>query len=272
MAATPVARRLAREAGLDLSALRGTGPAGRVIEADVRAAIGAADVSQRAAAAEDALGPTVASSPLAGRRRTIAQRMAQSAREIPHIYLTREIEMSAARGARRGASYTAVIVWAASRALRAHPELRASLEGETVVVHEAVHVGVAADTPTGLIVPVVRDADRKDLPVIDEEIDALVRRAREDTLTLDDVSGATFTVSNLGMWGVDEFTALINPPQAAILAVGAVRLRPWVVGGDALTVRPVCRVTLAVDHRIADGAAGARFLDELSRRLAAITA
>jgi len=270
--ATPVARRLAREAGLDLSTLRGTGPAGRITETDVRAAIGAAGAPPRAVPAEGAPGSTAASSPLVGRRRVIAQRTAQGAREIPHIYLTREIEMSAASAARRGASYTAVVVWAASRALRAHPELRASLEGEVVVVHEAVHVGVAAHTSAGLIVPVVRDADRKDLTVIDGEIDALVRRAREETLTLDDVSGATFTVSNLGMWGVDEFTALINPPQSAILAVGAVRLRPWVVGGDALTVRPVCRVTLGLDHRIADGAAGAHFLDELSRRLAGITA
>jgi len=271
VAATPVARRIAREAGLDLAGLRGTGPAGRITEADVRAALeiaapSPADVPTRAVGAADAV------SPLAGRRRVIAQRMAQSAREIPHIYLTREIEMSATRSARGTASYTAVMVWAAGRVLRAHPELRASLDGETVVVHDAVHVGVAADTPTGLIVPVVRDADRKELHMIDEEITALARRAREDTLGLDDVSGATFTVSNLGMWGVDEFTALINPPQAAILAIGAVRLRPWVVGGDALAVRPVCRVTLAVDHRIADGAAGARFLDEFSRRLAAITA
>ncbi len=198
--------------------------------------------------------------------------MAQSAREIPHIYLTREIDMSAAGAARGAASYTAVIVWAVSRALRVHPELRASLDGERVVVHEPIHVGVAVDAPTGVIVPVVRDADRKDLLTINGELDVLVRRARDDTLRLDDVAGAIFTVSNLGMWGVDEFTALINPPQAAILAVGAIRPRPWVVGGDALTVRPICRVTLALDHRISDGAAGARFLDELSRRLTATIA
>ncbi len=251
VAATPAARRLAREAGLSLTTIAGTGPSGSVTEADVRAAL----TSQPA--------PTHVA--LSERRRVIARRMLQSARDIPHIYLMRAVDLSAAV-IRGQASYTALTVWAAARALRAHPLMRASIEGETLVVHEAIHVGVAVDTPDGLIVPVVRDADQRDFLTIHQELEALARRAREGSLTLAAVSDGVFTVSNLGMLGVDRFTALIHPPQAALLAVGAVRSRPWVVG-DTLTVRPVCELTLAVDHRIADGAAGARFLNEVCSML-----
>ncbi|MBI4278708.1 MAG: 2-oxo acid dehydrogenase subunit E2 [Armatimonadetes bacterium] len=279
-AATPVARRLAKEARLDLSAVTGTGPGGRITEADVRAALAGGAVPSPAALPVTPAAPSLsapagspASSrmPLSHRRRVIAERMSRSARDIPHIYLMRDVDMSAAGAARGAASYTAVVMWAAARALRTHPLMRASLEGDAVVVHEGAHVGVAVDTGEGLIVPVVRDADAKDLARLHQEIEDMVHRARQGRLALDDVTGGTFTISNLGMFGVDAFTALINPPQSALLAAGAVRPRPWVVG-QALGVRPVCTLTLAVDHRIADGAAGARFLGDVCRALEAMPA
>lgn len=247
VAATPAARRLAREAGLDLSAVTGTGPAGRITEADVRAALRA----------------RATSGPAAEWRRLVAERMVQSAREVPQVHLTRAFDLSVAARARGEASYTAVVVWAAARALRDHPRLRTSPDG---TVSEAVHVGVAVDTPHGLVVPVVHHADRKPLRGVDAEVRDLALRARESRLGLEDVRGAVFTVSNLGMLGVDRFTSLVVPGQAAILSVGAVRLRPWVVG-DALALRPVCELTLGLDHRVADGADGARFLDDLARWL-----
>jgi len=247
VAATPAARRLAREAGLDLNTVSGTGPGGRITEADVRQAL------------EKRGQPT----PAAEWRRVVADRMVQSAREVPQVHLTRAVDLSVAARSRGEASYTAVVVWAAARALRDHPRLRTSPDG---TVAEAVHVGVAVDTPQGLVVPVVRHADRKPLGVVDAEVRDLALRARENRLGLQDVRGAVFTVSNLGMMGVDRFTSLVVPGQAAILSVGAVRLRPWVVG-DALALRPVCELTLGLDHRVADGADGARFLDDLARWL-----
>lgn len=248
VAATPAARRLAREAGLDLSTLRGTGPGGVVTEADVRAA------------AEAIAGGLDRASE---RRKRVAERMVESAREVPQVHLTRAVDLSAAQRARGGASYTAVVVWAASRALREHPRLRTAPDGS---VADSVHVGVAVETPEGLVVPVVRDADRKSLLVLDAEISELARKAREGRLALEEVRGAVFTVSNLGMLGVDRFTSLVVPGQAAILSVGAVRPRPWAVG-EELELRPVCEFTLGLDHRVADGADGARFLESLARWL-----
>jgi len=258
VAAVPTARRLARDAGLDLKTIHGSGPGGRITESDVRVAIARSTPSQ-----------APKGTPMPERRRVIARRMVQSARDIPHVHLLRTVDMMQVASARGAATYTAVIVWAVARALRAHPLMRASLDGDAVIVHEAVHVGVAVDAPSGLVVPVVHDADAKDLTALDREIERLSGRAREDALTLDEVTGATFTVSNLGMFGVDAFTALINPPQSAILSIGAVSQRPRAVG-DTVAVRLVCDLVLGLDHRITDGAAGARFLDEVCRRLAAV--
>lgn len=251
--ATPIARRLAKEAGLEISALRGTGPGGRVTDEDVRRAL-----------AEQ----PVRGEPLSPRHRAIAERVTRSAREIPHVYLMRDVDVSGIAARKGAVSYTAVVVRAAARALRAHPRMRASFGEGAVQVREALHIGVAVDTDQGLLVPVVKDADRKEAAAIHGEIEALAARARAGTLTLADVSDGVFTVSNLGMFGVDRFTSLIFPPQSAILSVGAVRPRPW-ADGDAVVVRRVCTLTLAVDHRVADGAAGARFLDDLVREMGA---
>lgn len=251
--ATPIARRLAKEAGLEISALRGSGLGGRVTDEDVRRAL-----------AEQ----PVRGEPLSPRRRAIAERVTRSAREIPHVYLMRDVDVSGIAARKGAVSYTAVVVRAAARALRAHPRMRASFGEGAVQVRAALHIGVAVDTDQGLLVPVVKDADRKEAAAIHGEIEALAARARAGTLTPADVSDGVFTVSNLGMFGVDRFTSLIFPPQSAILSVGAVRPRPW-ADGDAVVVRRVCTLTLAVDHRVADGAAGARFLDDLVREMGA---
>ncbi len=248
--ASPAARRLAKEAGLDLSGIRGTGPGGLITEADVRAALkGSASAGGVSRAQE--------------RRKRVAELMVESAREVPQVHLTRAVDVSVAHRSRGAASYTAVVVWAVARALREHPKLCTAPDG---VVAASVDVGVAVDTPEGLVVPVVREADRKSLRALDEEIRELARRAREGRLALGDVRGGIFTVSNLGMLGVDRFTSLVVPGQTAILSVGAVRLRPWVIG-DALALRPVCEFTLGLDHRVVDGADGARFLESLARWL-----
>jgi pyruvate dehydrogenase E2 component (dihydrolipoamide acetyltransferase) len=249
--ATPLARRIAREAGLDLAAVPGTGPGGRITEADVRRVLAAR---------------TAPDEPLSPRRRAIAERVARSAREIPHVFLMRDVEMSAPAARRGRASYTALVVHAAARALRGHPLMRASFVDGRIQVHEETAIGVLVDTADGLLAPVLREAGRQDPEAIHDALEVLAARARAGSLTAAEVSGAVFTVSNLGMFGVDRFTALIYPPQSAILSVGAVRARPW-VEEDRVVVRPVCTLTLAVDHRVADGAAGARFLDDLVREL-----
>ncbi|HXF83383.1 MAG TPA: dihydrolipoamide acetyltransferase family protein [bacterium] len=250
-AATPAARRIASEAGLDLAAVPGTGPGGRITEEDVRRALAA-----RSAPDE----------PLPPRRRVIAERVARSAREIPHIFLMRDVEMSAPASRRGRASYTALVVRAAARALRGHPLMRASFVDGRIQVHEDTAIGVLVETAEGLLAPVLRDAGDQAPEAIHDALQALAARARAGSLTAAEVSGAVFTVSNLGMFGVDRFTSLIYPPQSAILSVGAVRARPW-VEAEQVVVRPVCTLTLAVDHRVADGAAGARFLDDLVREL-----
>jgi len=262
--ATPVARRLAQEAGLDLSTVSGTGPTGRITEGDVRAALAARTAAGATTTPTAKVAP--AGTPLNPRRRIIGQRMLESAQTIPHIYLTRTVDMSAPAARRGKASYTAVAVWAVARALGSHPRMRASLRDGLLTIHDTIDIGVAVDTPDGLIVPVVHGADRKELTALHQELEALVGRTRDGRLALEEVEGAVFTLSNLGMFGVDAFTALINPPQSAILAVGAVRQRAWVADG-ALSFRPACDLTLAVDHRVADGADGARFLADVAARL-----
>ncbi|MDQ7829091.1 MAG: dihydrolipoamide acetyltransferase family protein [Armatimonadota bacterium] len=270
--AAPAVRRRAREAGVDLATLRGTGPGGRITEHDLEAALAARRSPPDRLPATPGGGPAVEPHlrppgerrPLDARRRTIAARMAQSAREIPHIYLRRAVDFSGLAPTR---VYTAAVVAAAARALRAHPLLRAAFQEDAILVHQAIDVAVAVDTPQGVVAPVVRAADGKSVQAIQAEVALLAERARAGTLRAEDLQGAAFTVSNLGVFGVDAFTVLIPPGQSALLALGAVRPRPWAVG-NAVAVRPVGEVVLALDHRVADGADGARFLDDLCRLLA----
>lgn len=269
--ATPAARRLAGEHGVALGQVNGSGPDGRVQRADVEALAGQAPAP--ASLVEPSLGDDL--KPLSAMRRTIADRLLRSYQTIPHVTFTVTADMRAA-GALRvelGAAHpgaplslTAVLVRACAWALQRNPSLNASLEGEAIRYHEAAHIGVAVALDDGLIVPVIHDAGRIGLGEIAARLDDLTRRAHERKLLPGDVAGGTFTISNLGMLGVEQFTALINPPQSAILAVGRVVKKPVVVdteAGDEIAVRPMMQMTLSADHRIIDGAVAARFLADV---------
>jgi len=271
--AAPAARRLARELGVDLRQVEGTGPGGRIQSEDVRRA---AEALRGAVVLEAPARPAIRRRvPLAGMRRTIAERMSRSVREAPQFTVSIDVEMSramaivedlAAWAEREGGprvTLTALLVKACAWALRRHPALNATLEGEEILEWEDVNIGVAVAVPEGLVVPVIHEADRRGLMEIAQILEEKARRAREGALRLEDVQGGTFTLSNLGMYGVDRFTAILNPPQAGILAVGRVAKRPVVGGGDEVVVRPVATLTLTADHRVIDGAQAAQFMDDL---------
>jgi pyruvate dehydrogenase E2 component (dihydrolipoamide acetyltransferase) len=284
--ASPLALRMAAEARLDLGALQGTGPQGRIIKRDIEAALAqapAATAATRAPAPQRARSLALAASREAGPesqdvelstvRRTIARRLVQSKGPVPHFYLTVDIAMDrvwdaykALRDQKSSISINDIIVKAAALALRQHPEINASFAGDHLTVFSRVHIGVAVALEDGLITPVLRDADLKPLEEISEEARSLAERARAKKLQPNEYTGATFSISNLGMMGIEAFSAIINPPEAAILAVGAVRQVPVVVDGQ-LAVGWRMKVTLSVDHRVADGAAGARFLQTLRKFL-----
>jgi len=280
--ASPLALRMAAESGLVLSGVRGTGPQGRIVKRDIEAALAGrpaappappADAPPRLrgaarSAVRDA-GPESRDVELSPMRRTIAKRLVQSKAPVPHFYLTIDVVMDrvwdayrALRDRKSPISVNDIVVKAAALALRRHPEINASFAGDRVTQFARVHVGVAVAIEDGLITPVIRDADLKALEEISEEARALAERARARKLQPEEYTGATFSISNLGMMGIEEFSAIINPPEAAILAVGAVRQVPVVDDGQ-VKVGWRMKVTLSVDHRVADGAAGARFLQTL---------
>jgi len=273
--ASPLARRLAREHGVDLAAISGTGPEGRITKEDVEAYL--ARTAAAAPAAPGAPAPPLRTEevPLGRPRRTVAQRMVEAKGPVPHFYVTVEIRMDAALDLRRQlnaalgekvVSVNDLVVKAAALALRAFPNLNASYRGETVRRYGDVHVGVAVDRPEGLIVPVIRHADRKGLVAIAREARDLAERARTGRLRPEELEGGTFTVSNLGMFEVESFAAIINPPQAAILAVGTALPRAVVEQGQVRAAH-VMKATLSADHRVTDGAEAARYLAELRRLL-----
>jgi len=287
--ASPLARRLARDLEIDLAGLRGSGPHGRVVRADIEAAAAARDEAPTSEPEPSTVPPTPAPAaadpdveevPLPQMQRVAAARLTQSKQEAPHIYLTRAVdvtELLALRGTLNATLVAAggpkvsvndLVVKAVAGALRAHPEVNVSFAGDVVRRHRRVHVGVAVAVPSGLLVPVVRDADGKSVSEIAARTRDFSARARERKLTPDEMSGGTFTVSNLGMYGIEQFTAVINPPEAAILAVGAAteELRPR---DGAPVVRSIMRVTLSCDHRVVDGATGAGFLRTLTELLEA---
>jgi len=283
--ASPLALRMAAEAGLDVGSLQGTGPQGRIIKRDIEAALTQAPsaVPARQAAPQRArslslvaareAGPESQDVELSPVRRTIAKRLVQSKGPVPHFYLTIDVAMDrvwdaykALRDQKSSISINDIIIKAAALALRQHPEINASFAGDHVKVYSRVHIGMAVALDEGLITPVLRDADLKPLEEISDEARTLAERARAKKLQPNEYTGATFSISNLGMMGIEEFSAIINPPEAAILAVGAVRQVPVVADG-ALAVGWRMKATLSVDHRVADGAAGARFLQTLRRFL-----
>ena len=261
---SPAARKRAQELGVDINVVRGTGPGGRVGLDDVEAAASSASASTSPSSA--AVGEK--REPHTRMRRAVAEAMTRSVREAPQFSISRDVDMTAADAKRRaaGVSYTDVIVAAAATALRAHPRLRSRFDGDAAVVSEKVDVGIAVALEAGLIVPVVRDADRKALAALRDEREALETAVRSGRARADAFGGAAITVSNLGPFGVDRFTAIVNPPEAAILAVGRVADRVMAVNG-APAVRPVVSLTLTVDHRVADGADAARYLADVAKAL-----
>ncbi len=284
---SPLARRLAAERGVDLRLVSGTGPAGRVIRRDVEAAgtgaqahrgtetTAAAPLARAPAALVPLLPSGFQDVPLTTMRKTIARRLTESLGPVPHFFLTSEIEMERAWEARQHlaglgdaykVSFNDLIVKAVALALRQHGAVNAAFLGDRVRYHGDVHVGVAVAVEDGLITPVIRHADRKGLLEIAAEAKALAERARARRLTPEEYTGATFSVSNLGMFDIDEFTAVINPPEAGILAVGRIAQRPVAIEG-AVVVRRTMRVTMSCDHRVVDGATGAKFLQTVKLML-----
>ncbi len=290
--ASPLARRLAAESGIDLKSMNGSGPHGRIVKADIDAARArgpatvpaarpAAPTALPAAPAAAAAAPAAAIAgttahhvlPHSTMRKVIARRMVESKQQVPHFYLSLDCEIDRllqlraelnAKAPEKGEgayklSVNDFVIRAAALALRKVPAANAAYSEEGAVMFDAVDVSVAVAVPGGLITPILRDADRKGLAAISNEMKALAGRAREGKLKPEEFQGGTFSISNLGMYGIRSFSAIINPPQGAILAVGAGEQRPVVKDG-ALAVATVMSCTLAVDHRVLDGAIGAEFL------------
>jgi pyruvate dehydrogenase E2 component (dihydrolipoamide acetyltransferase) len=302
--ASPLVRKLARENHLDLSRVTGSGPGGRIIRADINGLLANAAAAPAAAApavvpaptppAPPAVAETAApalaapetddvrgsrSVPISNVRQVIARRLSASAREIPHFYVTAVADAEALMDLRatlnaqlteagRGkVSVNDLLIRACALALREHPDVNVSYAGDTsttMLVHDRINIGVAVAAESGLIVPVIRDADTKTVTQIGTEAKNLVALANERKLTPAQMAGGTFTISNLGMFGVEHFTAIINQPESAILAVGATTREPAAVG-DAIALRYRLRYTLSVDHRVIDGALAARFLGTLTK-------
>ena len=260
-ATSPAARKLAQQLGVDLTSVRPRSGS-RITTEDVEAAA-AAGAAAPASAGEKRV-------PLSRMRRAIAAAMSRSAREAPQFSIERDVDMTAANAQRKaaGASYTDVVVSAVARSLVAHPRLRSRFDGDAIVEQSGAHVGLAVAVSDGLLVPVIRDADTKDLVTLVRERERLEEGAHAGKLSADALTGGVFSVSNLGSLSVDRFTALVNPPEAAILAMGRVRDRVVARDGKA-EVRPIVTLTLSVDHRVADGADAARFLHDVAKRLEA---
>jgi pyruvate dehydrogenase E2 component (dihydrolipoamide acetyltransferase) len=271
--ASPLARKIAAQSGVDLKLVHGSGPGGRVVRRDVEAAAsgeGAAAVRPAAVA-----GAEFEDRPLSQMRAAIARRMPLSKAPVPHFYVTSEIAMDAAWALREQLnaldgqpkiSVNDFVIRACALTLLDHPGVNASFQGESIRVYHRAHIGIAVALEDGLITPVLRDADGKSLARIAVEARDLAERARGRKLRTSELSGATFSISNLGMLDVTGFSAIINPPEGAILAVGSVRQVPVVTDG-ALAVGRRMLLTISCDHRVMDGAMGARFLQDVKRRL-----
>ena len=277
--ASPIVRKIAAERGIELAKVQGSGPGGRIIKQDLEGAEAipvAAELKTPPASPPVATTPTGRVEPFSRMRATIAKRMADSMREAPHFYVTTEIDMSEAVRLRTSlklsdrvsadVTYTHLLVKAVAVALGRHPRLNASFTGDGRELKDETNIGIAVALDDGLIVPVLHDCQALSLLDIAAQANALVERARTGKPTTQDLSGGTFTISNLGMYPVEHFTAVINPPQAAILATSAIKERPAVRDGQVVISRTMM-VTLSCDHRVLDGATGAQFLQELKNLL-----
>ena len=267
--ASPLAKKMAAEAGISLSGVTGTGEGGRIIKRDIENyKPGAAQSNGSASLAI----PTLADfeygdHSISQMRKVIAKRLGESKYSAPHFYLTVELNMDAAIEARKAInalappkiSFNDFVIKAAANALRKHPHINGSWLGDKMTFHKDINVGVAVAVDEGLVVPVIRNTDLKSLSMINEEVKSLAGKARDKKITPQEMQGNTFTISNLGMFGIEEFTAIINPPDACILAVGTIVQKPVVDNGE-IKIGNRMKVTLSCDHRIVDGAKGAQFL------------
>jgi pyruvate dehydrogenase E2 component (dihydrolipoamide acetyltransferase) len=280
--ASPLARKMASSQGLDLAAVHGSGPLGRVVKRDIEAALSQGPAAAKkgpeasaapARAAAPGSRPAPKTLPISNMRKVISQRMSEVKPGVPHFYLTVDVEMDAAMKIRDEAkaleskvSVNDIIVKAVAVALRRSPKMNVSLQGNNILQFATADVGIAVAIEDGLITPIIKDADQKGLQTISAEARELAERARKKALKPDEYTGGSITVSNLGMYGIDQFVAVINPPQAAIIAVGAVADKAVVRDGQ-LAVRKILTVTLSGDHRVIDGATGAEYLRELKNLL-----
>lgn len=279
---SPLAARMAAESGIDLRTVSGSGPGGRIIKRDVEGLVAGKAAPAKAGDGQQAFVQQSPAEPSAYRdvpvsemRRTIAKRLVTSLGPIPHFFLTTEIEMDRAAEMRGSInaldpelkiSVNDIIIKVAAAALRQHPQVNASFQDKVVRYYERADIGVAVAIEDGLITPIVRSADQKSLGQIASEVRDLAGRARNRKLRPEEFMGATFSISNLGMFGIDDFTAVINPPEGAILAVGAMAPKP-VVRENEIVIRQMMRVTMSCDHRVIDGATGAKFLQTFKKIL-----
>jgi pyruvate dehydrogenase E2 component (dihydrolipoamide acetyltransferase) len=276
---SPLARRIASERGIELSQVRGSGPGGRIIKKDIESAVKAPAASSRAAAAPKKAPRFISREgdyqdiPNTQIRKTIARRLAESIGPVPTYYLTAEFDASRAADMRAQlkelgddykVSFNDIVIKAVANALSEHPEVNAWWMGDGIRYFNRVHVAMAVAIPDGLITPVIFDADKKGIGQISAEARDLAGKAKERKLTPEQYTGSTFSVSNLGMFGIEHFTAIINPPEAGILAVGGVEEKAVVIDGK-IEVRQRMRVTMSCDHRVIDGATGAKFLQTVKR-------
>lgn len=269
MKASPLAKRLAGEKGIDLSRVMGSGEKGRIVKRDIdwfkpgMMSAPASGTISAGAVTEESYDEV----PVSQMRKTIAKRLSESKFTSPHFYLTMEIDMSNSISARESinavtgskVSFNDLVIKAAAAALRQHPKVNSSWLGDKIRTNHHIHIGVAVSVEDGLLVPVVRFADSKTLRQINTEVKTFAQKAKDKKLQPSDWEGNTFTISNLGMFGIDEFTAIINPPDACILAIGGIQERPVVKNGQVVPGN-VMKVTLSCDHRVVDGVSGSEFL------------
>ncbi len=273
--ASPLAKSMASDAGLNIESISGTGEGGRIIKKDVEDFIASGGAKATSAAGSSA--PMISLEndvqygdiPVTQMRKVIARRLGESKFTAPHFYLTVEINMDAAIAARVDlkkndirVSFNDFVVKASAMALKKHPSINSSWHGDKITVHPHVNIGVAVAVPDGLLVPVINNADQKSMTYINQEVRTLAGKAKEKKLQPAEMSGNTFTISNLGMFGIEEFTAIINAPDSCILAVGSIVQKPIVKDGQ-IVIGNIMKVTLSCDHRTVDGASGALFLQTL---------
>jgi pyruvate dehydrogenase E2 component (dihydrolipoamide acetyltransferase) len=284
---SPLARKLAQQAGIDIRSVQGSGPGGRIVKRDITRYLeglasrsGSSFVADSRTQQREAVGLQTAEDrtiPVSRLRQTIARRLGESMREAPHFYLRMAIDMehlinlrtsyNQARKDGFSISFNAIFMKLTAMALLKHPQVNSSWLGDRIQIHSQVDMALAVALEDGLVAPVVRDCAHKGIETIERELRDLIARAKEGNLKPEDYEGATFTISNLGAWGVEEFTAIINPPGSAILALGSIKKEAVVYtdaqGQDSIVIRPMMRATLSSDHRTIDGAVAAAFMKDL---------